>query len=80
MEHFFEELPESEPLWAQLKKHHEIRVHYDPKTNSVVAMANGFDPEQAHDERSAVVALIQNNLLDGWQTVSISEPRQNFYD
>jgi len=80
MEHFFEELPESEPLWAQLKKAHKIRVHYDSKTNCVVAMANGFDPEQAHDERSAVVALIQNNLLDGWQTVSMTEPRQNFYD
>lgn len=79
MEHLFTDLPDTVPLWLELKQKHEIRIHYDTDTDKVVAMKNGMEPEAAHDERTAVVALIHNNLLEGWQTVSITPPSPNLY-
>ncbi|MGB0257495.1 MAG: hypothetical protein ACPGES_02470 [Coraliomargarita sp.] len=80
MEHLFTDLPDSVPLWLELKRKHEIRIHFDTKSQQVIAMKNGMDPEAAHDERTAVVSLIHNNLLEGWQSVSVTPPSPNYYE
>ena len=80
MEHLFTDMPDSVPLWLELKQKHKIRIHFDTQSNQVIAMKNGMDPEVAQDERTAVVSLIHNNLLEGWQNVSVTPPSPNFYE
>ena len=65
------DVPEVVPPWLVLKKRHGITAHYDQPRNIMKARYQNYEAD-GYDEREAVIALIHNLKLEGWESVSIN--------
>lgn len=65
------DIPKEKPHWLVLKHRHNITVSHNKETDTIYAVYNGAYYETGETEREAVVALLHQLKLEGWETVSI---------